>query len=218
MKPLSNLKKLKFDMELNGWIIESFNFHFKEINYIVLVVLYTKDESKPKYAIAKLVFYKQNTLHETLSCPANSNGLMLSAKELREFFSISYSENLGDILHQFAVTLGNFIPCSVKSKHSKQEKELMVSSLSRMDKEDESKIYCYAVKRNPIKINSLTGESKQCLRSEYNDNKTRLLRQTLYEKLGLDNTISFCYSADSSLDYNDNVIISNWNKNKAKGI
>ena len=88
------------------------------------------------------------------------------------------------------------------------------SQLSRLDKEDESKVYCYAVRRNPIKTNLRTGESKQYLRSIYNDNKTRILRCTLYEKLGSDYTISFCYSADSSLDFGDIEIINNWNKNK----
>lgn len=218
MNPMSNIKLLKEDMESKGWIIESFNFSFKNYEYIVLVVLYNKDEKKPKFASVRMIFHKQNFSQDTLTCPANSNGLMLSAKELREFFGISYSENLGDILLQFAKHLGNFIPCNVKSIHSEQEKRLMVSQLSMLDKEDEAKVYCYAVKRNPLKISLYSGESKQCLRSKYNDNKTRLLRHTLYEKLGSDKTISFCYSADSSLDYSDIVIIDNWNKNKAKYI
>jgi len=214
LNPMSNIKLLKKDMEAKGWIIESFNFTFKNNKYIVLVVLYNKDERKPKYASVKMIFVKYNFPQDTLTCPANSYGLMISAQELREFFGISYSKNLGDILLQFSMHLGRFIPCNVKPNHSQQEKRLMVSQLSRLDKEDESKVYCYAVRRNPIKTNLRTGESKQYLRSMYNDNKTRILRCTLYEKLGSDYTISFCYSADSSLDFGDIEIINNWNKNK----
>lgn len=76
--------------------------------------------------------------------------------------------------------------------------------------------YCYAVKRNPVVIDKVTGVRRQLKRSAYNDNKTRLLRGPLYKKLGKDPTISFCYSDDPEKDYSDEVIIDNWIKNKAK--
>ena len=53
-------------------------------------------------------------------------------------------------------------------------------------------------------------------RSAYNDRKTKALRYSLYQKLGKDDTISFCYSDDPKMDYPDEVIIDNWLKKKEK--
>ena len=51
MRPLENLHALKADMEKNGWVIDSFKFHFKKVDYIVLVILYVPDEPRPQYAL-----------------------------------------------------------------------------------------------------------------------------------------------------------------------
>ena len=59
-------------------------------------------------------------------------------------------------------------------------------------------------------------EPRQSKRSAFNDQKTKILRPTLYEKLGKDDTRSFCYSNDPKMDYSDEVIIDNWLKNKEK--
>ena len=88
--------------------------------------------------------------------------------------------------------------------------------MSKKDNEDTNKLYCYAVKRNPVVIDKVTGVRRQLKRSAYNDNKTRLLREPLYKKLGKDKTLSFCYCDDPEKDYSDEVIIENWNKNKSK--
>ena len=61
-----------------------------------------------------------------------------------------------------------------------------------------------------------TNEPRQSKRSAYNDQKTKILRPTHYEKLGKDDTLSFCYSNDPKMDYSDEVIIDNWLKNKEK--
>ena len=58
----------------------------------------------------------------------------------------------------------------------------------------------------------VTGVSRQLKRSVYNDNKTRLLRGPLYQKLGKDPTISFCYSNDPEKELSDEQIITNWSK------
>ena len=93
----------------------------------------------------------------------------------------------------------------------------MVHTLSKKDSEDPNKVYCFAVKRNPAMKDSLTGELKQRKRSVYNDNKTRMLRPSLYKRLGKDHTISFCYSDDPSKDYTDEEIISSWIIRKQRG-
>lgn len=81
----------------------------------------------------------------------------------------------------------------------------MVISLSKSDGEDVNKIYCFKVKRNPLKSNNTLGQ-----RTPYNDNKTRLLRPTLYEKLGKETNISFCYSKNPEDEKSDDEILANW--------
>ena len=151
----------------------------------------------------------RNFVHHLL-VPANAGGLMISAKELRLFFGIRYNENLGDILQQFSYELGGYIPEEVNAGKSQTEKDAIVHTLSKKDCGDPSKLFCYAVKRNPSVKDKLTGIVRQQRRSPYNDNKTRVLRRTLYERLGSDNTLSFCYSDDPGKSRTDEEIISNW--------
>ena len=210
MRPLENLHALKADMEKNGWVIDSFKFHFKKVDYIVLVILYVPDEPRPQYALLQLDFLDAKNFQRHLLVPANAQKLMTDAKIIREFFDIKYEENLGEILLQFSRLLGKFIPDRVNTQKSQTEKEAMVYTLSKKDSDDPSRIYCYAVKRNPTAKDRLTGIVRQQRRSPYNDNKTRVLRRTLYNRLGGDDTLSFCYSDDPSKSRTDEEIISNW--------
>ena len=210
MRPLENLHALKADMEKNGWVIDSFKFHFKKVDYIVLVILYVPDEPRPQYALLQLDFLDAKNFQRHLLVPANAQKLMTDAKIIREFFDIKYQENLGEILLQFSTWLGKFIPDRVNTQKSQTEKEAMVYTLSKKDSDDPSRIYCYAVKRNPTVKDTLTGIVRQQRRSPYNDNKTRVLRRTLYNRLGSDDTLSFCYSDDPSKNRTDEEIISSW--------
>lgn len=76
------------------------------------------------------------------------------------------------------------------------EKGVIVRSLSISDSEDPNKIYCIGVRRNP--------EGK--FRSEFNSDKTKVLRKTLYDKFADDHSISFCYSADQTKEKRDEII------------
>ena len=210
MRPLENLHALKADMEKNGWVIDSFKFHFKKVDYIVLVILYAPDEPRPQFALLQLDFLDVRNFEHHLLVPANAGGLMIDAKELRLFFGIRYKENLGDILEQFSFELGGYIPPAVNAQKSQTEKDAVVHTLSKRDGDDPGRIYCYAVKRNSTVRDKLTGIVRQQRRSPYNDNKTRVLRRTLYNRLGGDDTLSFCYSDDPSKNRTDEEIISSW--------
>ena len=216
MRPLQNLHPLKADMEKKGWVIDSFKFRFKKKDYIVLVILFEPGETKEEFAFVQLDFLNAKNFDNHLLVSANAGGLMIGAEELRMFFGIKYKPNLGEILQQFAEELGSHIPETVSDSKSKIEKRAIVHTLSKKDNEDTNKLYCYAVKRNPVVIDKVTGVRRQLKRSAYNDNKTRLLRGPLYKKLGKDKTLSFCYCDDPEKDYSDEVIIENWNKNKSK--
>lgn len=216
MRPLQKLHTLKADMENKGWVIDSFKFRFKKIDYIVLVILFEHGEPKEEFALVQLDFLNAKNFENHLLVSANAGGLMIGAEELRMFFGIRYKPNLGEILQQFSEELGYHIPETVSGLKTKTEKQAIVHTLSKKDNEDTNKLYCYAVKRNPTILDQVTGVRRQLTRSAYNDNKTRLLRGPLYKKLGKDKTLSFCYCDDPEKDYSDEVIIENWIKNKSK--
>lgn len=204
-----NLKLLKLDMKDKGWVIDSFYFRYKQQNYIVLVKLFEKEEKVPEYALLKLEFLKENDFSDMLAVYANSVKLYTDTKTIREYFGIEYSSNLGDVLFQFSQTLARFIPTEVSEKKNEDQKEAMCFSLSQNDSEDPRKKYCFSVRRNPLKGNGELGK-----RSPFNDNKTRLYRPSLYERLGSDTNLSFRYSMNPDDEETDEGIIAKWTKNK----
>lgn len=200
---LDNLKELKKNMEENNWVICSFLFRYKEIEYIVLVKLFAANERRENtYALVKMQFIKHNNLHEKLEIEANSLRLIIDRETFRIFFGIEYGFNPGDIIEQFTKRLGEKIPTIVPNNVSKAEKDAMVASLSRSDSEDPNKTYCYKIKRNSL------GNK----RSQYNSNKTRILRPELFKKFEDDPSISFCYTDDSSKENDDSTILYNFSK------
>ena len=200
---LENLKSLKGDMKNKGWTICSFIFRYKNTNYIVLVKRFVGSVKRiSKYALVKLEFMKEDNLMDSLEVEANSHSLIVEAKTLREYFGIEYNDNLGDIINQFSKQLGNSIPINIKNNISNIEKQAMVRSLSISDSEDPEKIYCTMVRRNP--------EGKK--RSEFNSDKTKLLRSELFKYFKDDESISFCYSTELTKENDDATILKNFSK------
>ncbi|MDK6400694.1 DUF6037 family protein [Pauljensenia sp. UMB1235] len=200
---LGNLKLLKEDMKNKGWTICTFTFRYKSINYIVLVKRFVGSVKRiSEYALVKLEFMKENDLSDVLEVEANSNRLLIDAKTLREYFGIEYSDNLGDIINQFSNQLGDSIPANIKVNISDIEKQAMVRSLSVSDSEDPEKIYCTMVRRNP----------KGKKRSEFNSDKTKLLRGELFKFFKDDESISFCYSKEVEKENDDATILKNFSK------
>lgn len=200
---LENLRQLKEDMLNKGWTICSFIFNYKKIEYIVLVKRFVGSEKRiDKYALVKLHFMKTNNLADDLQVEANSRRLIVETQKLREYFGIEYKENLGDVLKQFMEHLGRVIPTHMTEHISEPEKCAMVRSLSRSDAEDPNKIYCNKVRRN----------SDGGQRSEFNSDKTKLLRPSLFEHFRNDNSISFCYYADQSMEKDDVTILRNFSR------
>lgn len=200
---LGNLKELKDDMVNKSWTICSFIFKYKGIQYIVLVKRFVGTEKRiNEYALVKLHFMKYNDINDDMQVEANSNGLIIDAKMLRKYFGIEYKENLGDVLKQFTEQLGKVIPKSIPDNVTDIEKKAMVNSLSISDREDPNKIYCNKVKRNP--------DGGQ--RSEFNADKTKLLRPSLFKHFCNDSNISFCYYANPAKENDDATILRNFSK------
>ena len=82
-----NFKSLKIDMKKNGWIIEAFNFRYKNLDYIVLAKLYQKQEKRPKYALLKTEIIRANDANHNITLSVNSNGFNI--QKILEIFSNS---------------------------------------------------------------------------------------------------------------------------------
>ncbi|MBP3567603.1 MAG: hypothetical protein J6K04_00415 [Lachnospiraceae bacterium] len=203
MGHLDNLRLLKDDMASKGWSICDFLFKYKGTEYIVLVKRFVGAEKrKSQYALVKLHFMKNSNIYDELQVEVNSKGLLIETKKLRSYFGIEYTTNLGNILEQFSERLGRAIPKEMPDTKTITvlEKKAMVASLSKSDSEDPRKIYCTGVKRNP----------KGQTRSDFNADKTKLLRENLYKNFANDPGISFCYSADASKEKDDAAIYINF--------
>lgn len=210
-KIFENLKSLKEDMKNKDWYIDSFLFKYKQQEFIVLVKLYMDDEIRPDYALLKIEFVRGGNFNDNLLVAANSVKLFTDAKTLREYFKIEHSKNLGDLLQQFNQHFSTFIPKKVSETKSKVQQEAMVYSLSRSDSENPNKLYCYAVGRNSVKADGTLQK-----RSPFNENKIRILRPELYQKLKDEKNVSFWFSTEPSKEKSNEDILYNWAKNKSK--
>lgn len=198
---LGNLKLLKEDMKNKGWTICTFTFRYKSINYIVLVKRFVGEEKRiDRYALVKLEFMKEVNLDDSLSIEANSRKLIIDAKTLREYFGIEYANNLGSILQQFTERLGGYIPTEIKLQPSVLEKQAMLRSLSKKRFGRSKQNLLHWCQKKPRGKN----------RSEFNADKTKLLRKKLFEYYKGDCGISFCYSADSTKENDDTTILKNF--------
>ncbi|NMZ19278.1 hypothetical protein HBO08_19890 [Pseudomonas rhodesiae] len=200
MSVFESFNLLKADMIENGWAIEGFPFNYKSRDYIILAKLYEEGEKRPKYALIKIEILKSGNINERLVSAVSANGFLIDVKLLRKFFNIEYGENLGDIMSQFKEYFAQFIPTQITSVKSPPIEDAMVESLSKSDSQDPKKRYCYGVMRN----------QEGRTRTLFNDNKTRLLRPTLYQEFSGDQSISFCYSINTNDHKSDAVIIQNF--------
>ena len=131
--------------------------------------------------------------------------------------SCSLQKNFEDSLESAILRLLGFhVPEKVSTSKSKIDKQAIAYKMSQTGCEEPDKIYCYTVKRNPVIIDAKTGEMRQAKRTKENDTKTRMLRRTLYDRLGKDESISFCYSDDPAMSRTDEEIISNWTARKTE--
>lgn len=200
---LENLKLLKVDMEKHDWVITSFLFFYKSIKYIVLAKRFLRKEAKKNpYALLEIEFMQSDNFSNHLVCEANSRQLFMDVKAVREYFGIEYAVNLGDILKEFTKLFGQYVPAHVGREITDLEKKAMVRSLSLSDSEDPNRIYCMSVKRN--------ADGKK--RSKHNANKTRILRNALYEKFKDDETISFCFSSNLEDERSEKEILEGFAK------
>lgn len=196
---LNNLYLLRKDMRANNWIKYVYSFYFKKHKYFILITDYKSINYVKDLWLLKLEFIDAKNTTRTLVTMANSYSLSIKLNDLRHFFHIDYSPNLGDLTAQFYSKLNNQTPILI-TQPNQEEISILINSLDKQDKQNNGK-YCIGIKRNPI-VNH-----KQFHRTWINSFKARLLRPHLYHFFEDDPTISFCFSIDKNKEQTDQEII-----------
>ena len=206
MQPvMANIKKLRDDMRKKGWTVTAFEFPYNKNKYVVVVDLLAKDRDD-KIWIVNLTFIDVNDEERKLEVKANSSSFDISVKEIRRFFKIQYSNNIGNLLKQFYRQFQIYVPIYAKEIKNQKTKKVLLNYINRADNNEG--LYLFKIIRNP-KINGV-----QRHRTKHNGDKTRLLRPEIYELFYHDDTISFCYTDNPALEKNNQELILSFQNRK----
>ena len=199
---LSKILPLRNALRIAGWHITAFPFSYKESSYTVIFEINDNIQGANKYYPVLLTFIDDRENTRTLTTLVNSKGFSISLSEIRSYFHVEYQKSVNDFLSYFYNRFNKNIPHDIPNLHSnKHLLDLVIDALNRRDHHDGK--FCYDVRRNGIKNNV------QMKRTVFNDNKTRLLRLSLYNSIHAENdfTFSFYYSTNSKDDLSDQAIL-----------
>lgn len=194
MALMDNMQTLLNDLRKNNWHITAFPFSYKKKTYIVLFEDIENLSFNAEEYIVHLTFIDRANGSHILRTKANTYKFKATAKEFREYFGIEFAPNLGNIFRQFYSYFNGFVPTSRVKTFDTETKLAVINKLSHNDKQNANTLCCYTVMRNGIY------DGIQHYRSVFNSDKTKLLRPSLFEMLGSDNTISFYYREQDPLD------------------
>lgn len=199
-KRFESLKKLISSMKETGWIIDSFSFQYKDIEYVVILKLYSENEKKPsEYAVAKLEFIDRNNVNRSILAYTNYSEVTFgSVSEFCDFFHITYQGAGRDLFIDFNKVFSEFIP---QEKILDKPNDVIRLQGSRCEGNDPNAIYCYDVRRNGSRGGILNQRSIE------NSNKAQTLRPNLYTKYKEDTNYSFFFSSDENDERTDEEII-----------
>lgn len=206
--PLPNVTQLRNSLREAGYCMTAFTFEF---NYVECFVIFEDARAlgrEAKYVSVILTFRDLNDADHFVEVTANAGGIDLDSsnkREFYEFFHIKYGE-FNDFWKRFNEELNAAIPPLFIEPENDKIVNVVTHQLGvRTNEPDPNAIYCYSAYRLPV--DSRTG--KQMHRSPFMDQKTRMLRPRLYERIHAETepTITFRYSADDSRDLLDEDIL-----------
>lgn len=201
---LSNVRELLASLRENDWYITAFSFAYNNHTYAVVFEDLRPIQRGSKYFAACLTFIDCQNENRILETYANSYQLSTSDEEIYDYFEISMNSNMNDVkygLFNFYKALNASIP-SEYTKLDLKYKHVVLNKIN--NREPDNGLCCYAAKRN-----GRTKDGKQKKRTEMNTAKTKILRASLFDRLGKnDKTISFCYRDSNPLT--DAEIIANF--------
>lgn len=190
---MPNVRDLLSSLRKAGWYITAFDFHYNKHDYVVVFEDAACLNKNKQYFSAALTFYDIDHPERVLrDVYANTSKLDIPLSTFYNFFDIdtnNRSYNTGDVIFSFYSSLNSKMPGSFTPASQNAHKKEILSTIEHREPSDG--MCCYSARHNP-------GTKK---RSAFNTAKTKLLRPSLYEKIGeIDPKISFCYRKDNELD------------------
>ena len=177
----------------NNWYITAFPFCFANHDYAVVFEDLREIDRGTKYFAVCLTFIDQNDNDRRLEVYVNSYGFNLSDEVLIEYFGIlpgGYGGN--NVIWQLYNALNEAIP----ETYEPIREEYVEMVLHVIDHREHDEGFCCYMARH----NGRNSNNEQIYRSAKNTAKTRLRRPTLFNLLGDDPTISFCYRQEGEED------------------
>lgn len=189
------------NMEEKEWIIDSFPFKYKGVQYIVILTRYCENERKPsKYAKAIVEFVKRNNTNNSIKGYIDFfNVHFSSVREFCNFFEIEKGNAKRDLFKDFSKIFSDFIPEEKVIEKNDIERKLIGS---RAEGTNINATYCYDVRRN-----GRNKDGSPNKRSIENSNKAQSLRPKLYEIYYKDTNLSFFFSDKVKDERSDSEII-----------
>lgn len=200
---LSNVKELLKSLRDNDWYITAFDFSYNGYEYVVVFEDLREIDRGTKYYAVMLTFIDKNDEERILETYANSFDFQVNDEEIKEYFRIGGNRSYGNPILTLYGQLNEIMP----TEYSPLQKKYYHTVLEVIDKREHNEGFCcYKARHNGKKANG-----EQIYRSAKNTAKTKLLRESLFKRIGSDKTISFCYRQENELS--DSQIISNLDKN-----
>lgn len=182
---LSNIPILLQSLRENDWYITAFPFSFNGHDYVVVFEDLRELDRGSKYYSVNLTFIDMANETRIFKTYANAYGFNCKQSEICDFFEIMQSSNGSHGLR----TLCNVFNATTPKSFYQPKHEHIPFILQTIERHTNNEgLCCYAAKHN-----GKTADGRQKFRSAINTSKTKLLRPSLYEKIGGDETISFCY-------------------------
>lgn len=199
---LSNIKKLLKSLRDNDWYITAFDFSYNGYEYVVVFKDLREIDRGTKYYAVMLTFIDKNDEERVLETYANAFDFQVNDEEIKEYFRIGGNRSYGNPILTLYCQLNEIMP----TEYSPLQKKYYRTVLEVIDKREHNEGFCcYKARHNGKKANG-----EQIYRSAKNTAKTKLLKESLFKRIGSDKTISFCYRQENEL--NDSQIISNLDK------
>lgn len=187
------VKSLRDNIRALGWHITAFMFYYNQYKYYVLFEDSKALGIKDQLTVAVLTFIDKNDESRRLEVNANTAGFDgASAQEIMDYFRVKNNPGPKGFFASFYEQFNEQTPEEYKAPENNHMRNLIVEKLSVRDRDDPNAIYCYDARHNG-KIND-----KQKHRTPFNTDKTKLLRESLFNLIGAnDDTISFFYSPEA---------------------
>lgn len=199
---LSNVKELLKSLRDNDWYITAFDFSYNGYEYAVVFEDLRELDRGTKYYAVMFTFIDKNDEERVLETYANSFDFQVNDEKIKEYFKIGGNRSYGNPILTLYRQLNEIMP----REYSPLQKKYYRKVLTVIDKREHNEGFCcYGARHNGKKANG-----EQIHRSAKNTAKTKLLRESLFKRIGNDKTISFCYRQENELS--DSQIISNLDK------